>query len=75
MPRVSTYRMAGHLATAFTIFSALVSGGGGPGVEWSEGLGWATASDGSRLPARQGLGVGALREARLQVGAGGPQAR
>ena len=24
MPRVSTYRMAGHLATAFTIFSALV---------------------------------------------------
>lgn len=26
MPRVSTYRMAGHLATAFTIFSALVSG-------------------------------------------------
>jgi len=24
VPRVSTYRMAGHLATAFTIFSALV---------------------------------------------------
>lgn len=24
MPRVSTYRMAGHLATAFTIFTALV---------------------------------------------------
>ena len=26
VPRVSTYRMAGHLATAFTIFSALVRG-------------------------------------------------